>query len=850
MALAQAEFIIKPEGFFLDGPLNDMPEGSQFLSLYKKDKWRWLYQLAWNHSDKPALSEQFLIGLSEFFHRMITSTPDIELLRERIEFPDFDREIEDFLNRVPFIIGYEYVSEIWIEGMIKRLLPIFQEEIQNFSGKVEHYYENKIQNLSVPDRLFFHLVESKGEEHPFAFLVTYSEKIGARIVHKPFTEALKTYAKDKKKLVALMASVLKVERHSELIHALMESGELFYPIGLDTQEAYTFLKEIPLYNQHGIVCRIPNWWKTNRNAFSVSLKIQGGKSFLSAENLIQLRPSITDGSAGYTREDIEGFLSISEGLRMIKGKWVEIDHEKLRKLLEEFDTLAERYSEGVTVRELISKSLNATAEVGVYRSFAGELTRLLRQADDKPVCELPASFKGELRPYQEAGRNWLHRMDRLGLGVCLADDMGLGKTVQIIAYLDAQRKQKKKYLLVLPASLIGNWENELSRFAPEISYSVYHGSNVQIDNFLTITTYGMLRNDVRLKEQKWDGVILDEAHAIKNPTTKQTKLVKSLKADMRIAMTGTPIENNLMDLFSLFDFINKGLFGRPEDFKKFVKRLESSPEGYERIKMMVQPFMLRRLKTDPAIAPDLPDKTETVEYVDISQKQSALYGKVLKDIEQSLNNSEGIQRRGYILSAIQSMKQILNHPSLYSADGEYKPSDSGKFIRLGELCQTIYENRERVLVFTQYRELTEPLAEYLQTIFKAPGRILHGGVPAKKRTEIVKDFNSTDEYVPFMVLSLKAGGVGLNLTAANHVVHFDRWWNPAVEDQATDRAFRIGQKKNVFVYKFIARKTMEEKIDSLIRSKVDLADAIVQENKAPAVTELSNAEIMNLFRIG
>lgn len=293
-----------------------------------------------------------------------------------------------------------------------------------------------------------------------------------------------------------MASVLKVERQSKLIPNLMESGELFYPIGLDIQEAYSFLKEIPLYEKYGIVCRIPNWWKTRRNVLSVSLKIQDEKSFLSAENLVQLRPSITDGTASYTREDIEDFLSMSEGLRMIKGKWVEINHEKLRKLLDEFDILAERHSEGVTIQELIGKSLNATAEASVYHSFAGELTKRLRQADGKPICELPTSFKGELRPYQEAGRNWPHRMDRLGLGVCLADNMDLGKMVQIIAFLEAQRKQKKKYLLVLSASLIGNWESELSRFAPEISCSVYHGSNVQIGDFLTITTYGMLRNDI------------------------------------------------------------------------------------------------------------------------------------------------------------------------------------------------------------------------------------------------------------------------------------------------------------------------------------------------------------------
>lgn len=846
----QAEFIIKPEGFFLDGQWEEISDPSPSLELYRKDKWAWLYQLAWNHSDKAALSERFLIQVSELFHRIISSSPDIELLRDQIRPADYDSEVEDFLNRVPFTNGHKYVTKEWFDQILARLTAVFQKEIKQFSGRVEQYYEDKIQNLSVPDRLFFHLVEAKNEDYPFAFLLTYSEKKAGKVIHKPFTQALKAYADDKEKLLALMASVLKIEKESSLIHQLMESGDLFHPIGFAADEAYTFLKEIPLYEKYGVVCRIPNWWKTRKNRLSVSLKIKDKNSFLSAQNLIHLRPVITADTLEYTREEIDEFLKLSEGLHLIKGKWIEINHEKLARLLEELDLLTERHSNGLTIQELIQEAAKSEAEAEIYFPFVKELTARLLRADGEQNNPLPSSFQGKLRPYQEAGRVWLHRMNRLKLGVCLADDMGLGKTVQIIAFLDAQRNQNKKYLLVLPASLIGNWESELRRFAPEISYSIYHGANKEADKFLTITTYGMLRNDVLLKEQKWDGVILDEAHAIKNPAVKQTKAVKALQADMKIAMTGTPIENNLMDLFSLFDFINTGLFGNAQKWKKWEKEIHDRPENYERIKMMVQPFMMRRLKTDPTIVADLPDKTETVEYIDISQKQLSLYNRVLQSIEESLENSEGMQRRGFILSAIQSMKQILNHPSQYTADGEYKPSDSGKFARLGELCQSIYENRERVLIFTQYRELTEPLARYLQTIFHAPGAVLHGGLTVKQRTKIVNQFNSVDVYVPFMVLSLKAGGVGLNLTAANHVIHFDRWWNPAVENQATDRAFRIGQDKNVFVYKFIARKTLEEKIDRLIQSKTDLADAIVQENKAPAITELSNAEIMNIFRIG
>lgn len=352
----------------------------------------------------------------------------------------------------------------------------------------------------------------------------------------------------------------------------------------------------------------------------------------------------------------------------------------------------------------------------------------------------------------------------------------------------------------------------------------------------------------KLKTIKWDLVILDEAQAIKNPSTKQTKAVKQLKANSKIAMTGTPIENSLSDLWSLFDFLNAGLLGTAKEFTEFTKRLKVDNADYSKLRAVVNPFILRRLKTDKTVIADLPEKIEMKAYANLTKKQVVLYNGLVKEIEQKLETAESIERKGLVLASIMKFKQICNHPDQFLGQTAFQHEHSGKFERLLEICETIYEKRERVLVFTQFKEMTKPIAEYLETIFNRKGLILHGGTPVKKRGELVEEFCG-EEYVPFMVLSLKAGGVGLNLTAANHVIHFDRWWNPAVENQATDRAFRIGQQKNVMVHKLITSGSIEEKIDMMIEEKSKLAGDIIASSGESWITELDNNKLMELFTL-
>ena len=369
-------------------------------------------------------------------------------------------------------------------------------------------------------------------------------------------------------------------------------------------------------------------------------------------------------------------------------------------------------------------------------------------------------------------------------------------------------------------------------------------------SFLTITTYGMAARIKELENVTWDCLILDEAQAIKNPLTDQTRQIKKLKSRMKIAMTGTPIENELTNLWSLFDFLDKGLLGSSTEFKRFCKDLSQHPEGYAKLKNMISPFMLRRVKTDKSIISDLPDKLEQIDYVSISKKQTVLYRQQVEELARKLQekSNSSIERRGLVLASLTKLKQICNHPDQYLGQQAYSAKDSGKFELLRSICETICEKRERVLVFTQFKEITPYLDDYLAEIFHARGYVLHGGTPVKTRSRIVEAFQG-EKYVPYIILSVRAGGTGLNLTRASHVIHFDRWWNPAVENQATDRAYRIGQKNNVMVHKLVCKGTIEEKIDEMIASKTELAQNVIGSGGENWITEMSNEQLLSIMRL-
>ncbi|MFO1417873.1 MAG: DEAD/DEAH box helicase [Methylotetracoccus sp.] len=488
-------------------------------------------------------------------------------------------------------------------------------------------------------------------------------------------------------------------------------------------------------------------------------------------------------------------------------------------------------------------------EVDPGDALAAMLAKLRDHGRLQPVDE-PPGLVARLRDYQKRGVAWMAYLEELGLNGCLADDMGLGKTMQVIALLLAERVSgmpDAPTLLIAPTSVIGNWRKEIERFAPDLRTLVHHGGSRLKDagEFIEqsgrvdvlIASYALVLRDASLfQSRRWRRVVLDEAQNIKNPEAKQTKAILRLDADHRLALTGTPVENRLLDLWSIFNFLNPGYLGRQTQFRKAYEtpiQREHDGETSIRLKRLVEPFILRRVKTDPAIIRDLPDKIENKQFCNLTREQASLYEAVVRDVERDLEASEGIQRQGLMLSTLMKLKQICNHPAQFlQDDSPFTPERSHKLERLTDMLGDVLAEGESALVFTQFTDVGERLERHLRERLACRTHYLHGGTAQPKREQMIAAFQDTEAPPAVFILSLKAGGVGITLTRANHVFHFDRWWNPAVEDQATDRAFRIGQTRKVFVHKFVTPGTLEERIDQMIEDKKTIAGAIVGDDES------------------
>lgn len=839
-----AQAIFSENGFYIENPTTD------FERTLKDTPFQTLYEQCFSSKTVNSdVSLAYLFNVAQEFVSALKNDGEIEVTRI-FRFPS-ETVYQHLVSTVPFVIGYEFITIQWLQNIHQELATIFEGEMNFFQGSVSEYIQSKNKNLIVAGRVYFHLVENKQDDFPFAFLATYATKDQDKVSHMPLKNALTEFT-DSSEMLSLLSAVGRVANESAFISQLVESGELFSPLRFNEEETYQFLKETPLYEKQGVICRIPDFWKKERKT-TIKVTIGDTKpSSIGMDALLASKPEIYLGEDLYSKAEIEALLQQNEGLAFLKGKWIEINHQKLQQLLTTYD--AKENSEWTLFDALRQQQVSNTEEnQSLIETTNGQWLQTVFQQMTTPTQikqEQPSkSFQADLRPYQLVGYNWLKFMHTQSFGALLADDMGLGKTVQILALLDSLRQENRRTLLVIPASLIENWKKEAARFAPNLQIQILHGKNNLVQDSetdLLITTYGMVARIEALNEENFDLLILDEAQAIKNPGTKQTKSIKALQARTKIAMTGTPIENRLSDLWSVFDFLNSGLLGSKTEFGKQIKK----GTDYGALRQMISPFILRRLKTDQRIISDLPEKNEQKEYVSLSKKQIALYKGLQRDIEKSVESTDGIQRKGLVLAAISKFKQICNHPDQYLGNQEYKPSLSGKFEALRNICETIRDKHEQVLIFTQFKEMCEPLNVFLADIFGQSGLVLHGGVPVKKRGELVESFNAPDTYTPYMVLSIKAGGVGLNLTAANHVIHFDRWWNPAIENQATDRAFRIGQEKNVFVYKFVTSGTIEEKIDELLTDKTQLSNDLITETSGENwLTGMSNDELKNLFTL-
>lgn len=573
---------------------------------------------------------------------------------------------------------------------------------------------------------------------------------------------------------------------------------------------------------------------------------------ISLDDILDFSYEIAIGDEKIPVEEFKKLVETNEGLIKYNDKYVLIDKDDSRKI---FENILKANHSKMSRLDLIHASMSG--QLGQYDFDYDEAFAQIIKDFNKPIeVDVPKELKGDLRPYQFTGLKWLWTNITKGFGCCMADDMGLGKTIQVISLilkLKEEDKLKKPVLVVCPTTLMGNWMKELEMFAPSLNAVIYHGSERQLDlkKDIILTTYAIMRIDIEeLKKQNWAMIIVDEAQNIKNPDTAQTLSVKSIKADIKIAMTGTPVENRLTELWSIFDFINHGYLGVLKEFQKSyaipIERFKEITRA-TKLKMSVSPFVLRRLKTDKNVISDLPEKLVLNDYCYLSKPQAVLYEKTLNEMMEKISGFTGINRRGNIFKLITALKQICNHPYQFLKAGEMSKELSGKMEKCISLVQSIIDNDEKVLIFTQYKEMGEILSRIINDECSVDPSFFHGSLNVNQREKLIDDFQNNPE-TKVMILSLKAGGTGLNLTSATNVIHYDLWWNPAVEDQATDRTYRIGQDKNVMVHRMITLGTFEEKIDEMLKSKKDLANMAVYEGEK-IITELSDEEIYEIFTL-
>ncbi len=625
--------------------------------------------------------------------------------------------------------------------------------------------------------------------------------------------------------------------------------------------ATVLFQTLPVIRLFGIQVLLP---KSLRHILrpSLSLSLREGpdgkvlsNSGISLNNLLAYDWKVSIGNNYISASEFLALLRNSQGLVNIRGEYVYLDPK-------ETQALAEKLTKPPLLSgpELLQIALSEDYQ-GSPVQLTAQLRQLISDLLNAPSLPLPTGLAAQLRPYQLRGYEWLYKNARLGFGSVLADDMGLGKTLQVITILlrlkeEGSINNGRRALVVAPTTLLTNWQREISRFAPGLSVGIYHGPTRALKDTQTadvvLSSYGVARTDVaKLDKQAWAILVIDEAQNIKNPNTEQCKAVKKINADIRIAMSGTPVENRLSEYWSIFDFVNKGYLGSLQHFKtNFAIPIEGERDQgvAKRFRKVTQPFVLRRLKTDKSIINDLPDKVEQNQYCNLTPEQAALYQNEVEQTMKIIENSEGIQRRGLVLNLIMSLKQICNHPAQYLKKGKPDPDISGKCPILLDLLSEALANHEKTLIFTQFREMGELLSSMIETQLKQQAPFLHGGLTRNVRDRLVEGFQHKAAN-RLLIVSLKAGGTGLNLTAASQVIHFDLWWNPAVEAQATDRAFRIGQKRNVQVHRFITAATFEERIDDMIQKKKDLADLTVNAGET-WIGDLSNKELRNLFTLG
>ena len=844
----------------------------------------------------PAVSRA-LIHVQDPHEAFINAPPDPSSTSVLSHFID---KIVDYLVRTsntPILkvvprsapVTFESLHDQWVQALYSPLNVMEGDagELAHFAAQVREWQRPIQVATAAPFRLYFRLEEPDGKEGMTEVAPKGQDSWYVRyLLQAAHDPSLLIPAEDAWKVKNQRGRgdgfnhreylLLSLGQASGICPHIEISLKASIPAGyeLNAAGAHNFLTEkAGVLEQAGFGVMLPAWWTRKGTKLRLAAraniktpKMQGG-SGLSLDDIIQFDWEVALGDERLSREEIWALAELKAPLIKVRGQWVQVSAGEIQAALEFWK---KKTSGQATVREIIQMALGAGKTPGGM-AFAGVtatgwMTDLLAKLDGHASFQelsVPDRFQGTLRPYQIRGYSWLGFLRQWGLGACLADDMGLGKTIQTLVLIqrDWHQSGKRPVFLICPTSVVSNWQKEASRFTPELPVMVHHGIartkgaefiKKAVKQAIVISSYALLHRDFEtLRKVPWSGMVLDEAQNIKNPETKQARAARAFRADYRLALTGTPVENNVGDLWSIMEFLNPGFLGTQAEFKRrFFIPIQAGhdPEAVEQLKRLTGPFILRRLKTDRAIIADLPEKMEMKIFCTLTKEQASLYEAVVKETMKALDAAEGIQRKGIVLATLSKLKQVCNHPAQFLGDNSPIPGRSGKLTRLTEMVEEMIAVGDRALVFSQFAEMGIILRRHLQETFGQEVLFLHGAVPKTQRDCMVERFQAEDDGPGIFILSLKAGGTGLNLTRASHVVHFDRWWNPAVENQATDRAFRIGQTKNVQVHKFLCAGTLEEKIDEMIERKKGIAEKVIGTGEG-WLTELSTAELKDLFAL-
>lgn len=753
-------------------------------------------------------------------------------------------------------LDYRYQIYDVIQLFFYGSLETFEEfEMQQYPTAIQLW----LRRLYFTDKDFVPVLKVEERANEFFLTIMVDDKSNPNNVLIPLNDIFNKEEYNKVRLELLRDLAVIMDHFPEIERVVNSRGkeilrfnsEAFVPILLNvlpTIQLFGIKVILPSALQHIIRPKVSMFLEGEMDSFMDSTSV------VSLQDMMSFKWQVAIGDKLVSPEEFKKQVQRLSGIVKLHDKYVYVSQKEMESLIDKLDTPPE-----VDTHQLLQVALTEEYE-GAGVKLDKKARKLIDQLMEGDETEVPEGLRATLRPYQLRGYKWLYKNARLGFGSLIADDMGLGKTLQVITTLLKLKEdnafKKQKGLIIVPTTLLTNWEKEIQKFAPDLKTYIYHGPNRDLKQLkeadALITTYGVLRTEsAKLQKQKWLLVVIDEAQNIKNPTTSQTRAVKKIKAPVKIAMSGTPVENRLSEYWSIFDFSNKGYLGSLKKFKEnFARPIEVDRDQAQlnRFRKITEPFILRRLKTDKSIIQDLPDKIEKDQYCQLTSEQAALYQNVLDSTLEAIGNAEGINRRGLVLKLITALKQVCNHPGHYLKKGRHEPNRSGKSELLLTLMGQTLENNEKSLIFTQYKEMGNIIVEMLEKEFNMdPPPFLHGGVSRKNRDEMVEDFQN-NRTTRIMLLSLKAGGTGLNLTAASNVIHYDLWWNPAVESQATDRAYRIGQTRNVMVHRFITKGTFEEKINKLLQHKKELANITVGTGEK-WIGDLSNDELQALVSL-